>query len=229
MFKYSDKINPGDCIFTTDIHGCYNQFSQFLDWVKDSGATIVLGGDLIDRGPNDLGVLERVHDLLQDPESWGLESFTALLGNHEILLLNAIDGYGWQDWVFNGGDWENFERLKSHADWIRKLPYYSVTGDTMFSHTGGYHGVSPAGFLNSVTNREEFVWSRDACRRGSGLAKWSKTLRKSVFGHTPKGPLPYSVGDSICVDTGCYSTGVLTAYNATLDTIMQFECERVEV
>lgn len=227
MFKFSDKINEGDILFVTDIHGCCNQFSQFLDWVKDSGATVVLGGDLIDRGPNDLGVLERTRDLMLDPESWGLQSFAVIRGNHEQIFLNALNGYGMIDWIRNGGDYENIEALKPHAEWIRELPYFVVIGDTLFSHTGGYHGVNPAEFLNSVTNREEFVWSRDACRRGSGLAKWSKTLRKSVFGHTPKGPLPYSVGDSICVDTGCYSTGVLTAYNATADTIMQFECEGV--
>jgi hypothetical protein len=48
-------------------------------------------------------------------------------------------------------------------------------------------------------------------------------LKKSVFGHTPKSALPYAVEDSICIDTGAFQTGTLTAYNSTYDWFTQFE------
>ena len=220
--QFSKDIPPDSVIALGDVHGCYDQFSQFLDWVRDSDARVILLGDLIDRGPNDLGVLERVRDLVYDPESWGLASLTCVRGNHETLFLNALEGYGVQDWVFNGGDWGNWRELSSHAGWLSQLPYYVTVGDTFFSHSGGVHGVAPEESLNSLTNREQFVWSRSASKKGSGLKQWSKTLKKSVFGHSPEGDMPYLVGDAVCIDTWCFDTGTLTAYNATYNTFNQF-------
>jgi hypothetical protein len=226
-FVYSDSIVPGDVLAVSDIHGCYEQYSAFLNWAKGSGARVLVCGDMIDRGPNDLGVLERTYDLLQDPESWGLGSFTALLGNHEILFLNAIEGYGWDDWVRNGGDWENVNKLKSHAEWIRELPYYSIIGDTLFSHSGVFPGRDPQEHMVSSTLREQFVWNRGSfLRDGPRFEGWSPMLRKAVFGHTPKFEegegQPYRVPDAVCVDSGCFFSGNLTAYNSTQDTFKLF-------
>ena len=224
-FLITDEIPENSVIALGDIHGCYDQFAQLLDWVYGSGARVILLGDLIDRGPHDVAVLMRVQSLLEDPERWGLHSFTALRGNHEQLFLNALDGYGWTDWVRNGGDYENLDLLKPHAEWIRKLPYFVTVGDTLFSHTGGLYGEDPENYLHSVTLREELVWARTAPTKGSGLAQWSKTLKRSVFGHTPRSAMPYEAGDAICIDTGCFHTGVLTAYNATNNAFKQFELE----
>ena len=225
-FHFCDVILEDSVIALGDIHGCYDQFAQFLDWVGGSGARVILLGDLIDRGPHDVAVLMRVKQLLEDPESWGLHSLTCLRGNHEQMLLNALDHpSGWADWIRNGGAVEDIELIEKHADWIRELPYYVTVGDTLFSHAGCLYGEDPAKYLNSVTMREELVWARTAPTLGSGLSKWSKTLKKSVFGHTPKSPLPYACDDAICIDTGCFKTGVLTSYNATYDTFNQFEAE----
>jgi hypothetical protein len=225
-FVFTDIIPPDSVIALGDCHGCYDQFARFLDWVGGSGARVVLLGDLIDRGPNDLGVLIRVRQLLEDPESWGLHSFTSLRGNHEQMFLNALDHpSGWSDWIRNGGDVENVDKLEEHAGWIRELPYFVTVGDTLFSHTGGFYGVDPATFLHSEEDREQLVWARMAPHKGSGLAKWSPTLKRSVFGHTPRSSRPYAVGDSICIDTGCFHTETLTAYNATNNTFKQFELQ----
>jgi hypothetical protein len=227
MFIYNDTIDPGDVIVVSDIHGCYDQYARFLDWVRDSGACVIICGDLVDRGPDDLGVLERTYDLMQDPDSWGLGSFTAITGNHEILLLNAIDGYGMIDWVRNGGDYERLDQLEEHSHWIRKLPYYVTVGDTLYSHCGVIPGQDPQLSMDSFYLREEFVWNRGSFLRvGPQFEKWSPTLRKVVFGHTPrKDAQPWEVPNGICIDSGCYFSGVLTAYNATQDTFTQFSIE----
>lgn len=227
-FHFSDNIPPDSVIALGDVHGQYALLVQFLNWVKDSDARVILLGDLVDRGRypgDDLYVLSKVQQLCEDPESWGLASFTCVQGNHERMLINAIDGYGYSDWVRNGGDWENLTELAKYRTFLDTLPYYVTVGDTLFSHTGGFHGLNPAESLHSFTNREELVWSRDAAKLGSGLAKWSNTLRKSVFGHTPKSPLPYVVDDSICIDTGAFQTGTLTAYNSTYNTFVSFDVE----
>jgi serine/threonine protein phosphatase 1 len=226
MFNYNDTIDEGDVIAVGDIHAMARLYYQFLDWVQGSRARVILLGDLIDRGEDDLTVLNKTRDLMQDPESWGLESFTVLRGNHEQMFLNALDGYGWSDWLRNGGNWEDIELLKPHAEWIRQLPYYVTINDIMFSHAGCYPGEDPALSMNSLTRQEEFIWMRQPfLTYGPQFEKWNPRLNKIVFGHTPKSPLPYRIPQGICIDTGAFQTGVLTSYNATQDTFCQFELE----
>ncbi len=63
----------------------------------DPGCDLVWSlGDLIDRGPYS----ERCLALLEQP--W----FRALRGNHEQLMLDAVEDRGaWLQWIINGGDW----------------------------------------------------------------------------------------------------------------------------
>ena len=227
-FVFSSVTPPDSTIALGDVHAQYDLFVQFLDWVRDSGARVILLGDLVDRSNvpgDDLRVLERVYDLMQDPESWGLASCTSLIGNHETMWLNCVDGYGGIDWVRNGGDYDSLEAMRPHAEWVRQLPYYVTVNDTLFTHSGGVYGMDPADFMNSHTNREQFVWSRTAPSKGTGLSVWSQTLKKSVFGHSPNSAMPYSVGDAICIDTCAFDTGVLTAYNSSYDTFHSFTIE----
>ena len=227
-FHFTSDIPPDSVIALGDCHGQIELLEQFVEWVRDSDARIVLLGDLIDRAKNpgdDLKVLELVRRMCESPEDFGLASCTSLLGNHEILFLNAVDGYGYRDWISNGGSSADMDNMEAYVNWLRSLPYYVTVGDTLFTHSGGVYGKNPADFMNSCTNREGFVWSRTAPKKGSGLAKWSQTLKKSVFGHTPKSPMPYKVGDSICIDSGAYHFGVLTAYNSRYNTFMSFDAE----
>lgn len=89
-----------------DIHGQYELLIKALQqkgFDPNAGDQLFSVGDLIDRGPDSLKVLE----LLNKP--W----FFAVMGNHEQLLLkglSAMEGEGnitdilnWQ--TFNGGDW----------------------------------------------------------------------------------------------------------------------------
>ena len=227
-FHFTSDIPPDSVIACGDVHGQYCQLTQFVDWVKGSGARIVMLGDLIDRAKNpgdDLKVLELVRQMCESPEDFGLASCTSLLGNHEILFLNALDGHGYRDWISNGGSSADMDDMEEYVTWLRSLPYYVTVGDTLFTHSGGVYGKDPADFMNSCTNREGFVWSRIAPMRGAGLSKWSQTLKRSVFGHTPQSVMPYYAGDSICIDTGAYVTGTLTAYNSRYNTFMSFEAE----
>jgi serine/threonine protein phosphatase 1 len=226
-FHFCDVIPEDSTIAVGDIHGCYDQFAQFLDWVGGSGARVILLGDLIDRGPHDVAVLMRVKQLLNDPESWGLHSVTALRGNHEQMLLNALDHpSGWADWIRNGGAIEDIELIEKHADWIRGLPYYVTVGDTLFSHAGCHPGEDPAYSMRTNSLREQFVWMREPFLSwGPQFEKWNANLKQIVFGHTPRSPLPYRIPDGICIDTGAFQTGVLTSYNSTYNTFNQFEIE----
>ena len=225
---FDNTINPGDVLAVGDIHGRLDLFDVFLESVRDTQATVILLGDLIDRGPDDLGVLERVEKLLEEPEAWGLEAAYALRGNHEQMFLEACEGYGIDVWFSNGGDYLNLDKMSLHSNWIRNLPIYTVVDDTMFVHAGVFPGMDPAETL-AAGRVEKLVWVREPFMTvGPQLEKWTDKLKRVVHGHTPffeddlLGQVNVSrKGDRIGIDSGAFFTGVLTCYNSTRNTFTQ--------
>ena len=64
---YNNATSLGDVIAVGDIHGRLDLLDVFLESVRDTQTTVILLGDLLDRGPDDLGVLLRVEKLLEEP------------------------------------------------------------------------------------------------------------------------------------------------------------------
>ena len=224
--KQPPKPAPGDVVCCSDVHGQIGAFRKLVSWVKGSGAELLILGDLIDRAKqpgDDLKVLRLAKAMCETPEKYGIANCTALLGNHEHMLLNTVDGYGAADWVRNGGDYRNLDKLAKFAPWLRSLPYYTERGDTFFSHAGCFPGIDPAEYMVSESLREEFVWNRGSfLKKGPQFEKWAPHLTQAVFGHTPRGSQPYEVKDALCIDTACFHTGKLTAFNVTVDEWYQF-------
>jgi serine/threonine protein phosphatase 1 len=228
MVNFSQTINPGDVLAVGDIHGRLDLFDIFLNHVKGSQATVILLGDLIDRGPDDLGVLKRAEKLLEEPEAWGLEAAYALRGNHEQMYLDACEGYGVSIWANNGGKYQELDQLSLHSNWIRNLPIYMVVNDTLFIHAGVFPGVDPAETLEAGRT-ESLVWIREPFMTvGPQLEKWTDKIKRVVHGHTPffeddqLGQVNVNQkGDRIGIDSGAYFTGVLTSYNTTQNTFTQ--------
>jgi hypothetical protein len=171
-------------------------------------------------------VLNKTRDLLFDPESWGLQAFYALRGNHERLFLDAADGYGIELWVENGGNVKELDNMAYHQDWISKLPIYMTVGETMFLHGGIYPGHNPAKAI-ADGKTDNLVWMREpflTC--GPRFHSWTDNLKQIVFGHTPlQAPMPYRIPQGVCIDSGAYFTGVLTSYNVTRDTFFSYEID----
>lgn len=92
-----------------DIHGELQALDALLEKLKHDPATsnrlLIFIGDLCDRGPDSVGVIGRVRDLIDQGRA------LAILGNHEINLLanDAKDGSGW------------FFDSREHSD----APYYA--------------------------------------------------------------------------------------------------------
>jgi serine/threonine protein phosphatase 1 len=225
---YSDKINPGDTVCCGDIHGRLDLLDVFLESVRGKQATVILLGDMIDRGPDDLGVLERVEKLLEEPGAWGLEAAYALRGNHEQMYLDACEGYKISTWANNGGKYRDLDRMSLHSNWVRNLPIYMTVGDTLFTHAGTWPGVDPAESIEAG-KVDGFVWLREPFMTvGPELEKWTDKLKRVVHGHTPffeddlLGQVNVSQkGDRIGIDSGGYFTSILTSYNATQNTFTQ--------
>src|SRR5207249_3735568 len=94
-------------------------------------ASLWFMGDLVDRGPESIAVLDLVMRLQTEAAAVG-GSVASLLGNHEMMLLAAYrfgrrsTGLGSNfltRWKHNGGNRKDISRLTArHLDWMAQLP-----------------------------------------------------------------------------------------------------------
>ena len=90
---------PQRVIAIGDIHGCAEALRSIVNIIEpQADDTIITLGDCVDRGPASKQVIE---ELLQLKERCHL---VALLGNHEEMMLNFLDGKPQpDDWLEVGG------------------------------------------------------------------------------------------------------------------------------
>lgn len=137
-----------------DVHGCADQLraalrrNALLDadgrWIGGNAHVHFLG-DLTDRGPDGVGVIDTVVDLqLQADDAGG--RVTCLLGNHEVMLLSAHLPHGRKQrpaierfrerWLHNGGKEADSERLTdAHIAWLTELPAILPVEDHLLVHS----------------------------------------------------------------------------------------------
>lgn len=74
-----------------DIHGCYEEFQSFLQRIEkdDPSASFVLVGDIIDRGPCSLQMLDWAMDNCNREDG----KYQLLLGNHEHMKIAYLKEY----------------------------------------------------------------------------------------------------------------------------------------
>lgn len=216
----------GHTIAIGDIHGCSQALAALIDAIQPTVLdTLVFVGDYIDRGPDSKGVLEQVIDL-------GLRcTVVPLLGNHEEMLLGAVEG-GRSDLLF----WLKFggmEALQScsygggpdlqpadvrriiprgHLDFIRKCRDYYETVSHIFVHA----------YYDPKLPLHAQKWS--------GL-RWTSlppnpephcSGKVAILGHTPqKSGQILDLGFLKCIDTYCHGGGWLTALEVESGKVWQ--------
>src|SRR5436190_5103830 len=86
----------GETVFAVgDVPGCAEELANLLDTIGslarggDEPRRLVYLGDLIDRGPDTLGVLRL---WAEDAKARGVDRIDRIIGNHEILMLLAMRG-----------------------------------------------------------------------------------------------------------------------------------------
>ena len=198
-----------DVVAIGDVHGCATLLREAIRPHLDSGAELILVGDLIDRSPEpdgDRQVIELVRELQANPEAYGLAGVTVLRGNHEQMLLDALTedepGEATELWEWNGGNPAFLSAAREHQDWLETLPLTGMRGNYLFVHAG----VRPRVDLENQ-KADDLLWIRRPF-----LSRPHSLPYTVVHGHTFRRDyrvtrLPHRIG----IDTGAFMSGKLTA------------------
>jgi hypothetical protein len=221
---------PSRTLVVGDVHGCLGELEELLRAAeyRRGGDRLVFLGDLLDRGPDPVGVVRRVRELEAE----------CVLGNHEEKHLRyaAHEARRRTDRSYRN-PMRPFDpkRAAEHASlasddlaWIAGLPRSLALG-------GGWTAVH-AGFVPNVpVSRQPPDWvirlryvdpegrpvSRDRGENGEpGVRRWAEAWRgpqSVVYGHHaqalagPRLDEPSPGVRCIGIDTGCVYGGFLTA------------------
>lgn len=212
----------------SNIHGELTKLKKVLqNWDRDS-ETLVILGDLIDRGEDSFGVIQLIMELQSKYD------VVVLKGNHEEMILDALDGEDQRFHRHNGGEntlrsfrrqanggeltevhfnvYSYIQKFQQHIiNWLVNLPMFYETKDYIFVHAG--IDLELDNWKESTS--ETFLWDRDFFYENY-INNTGKTI---IFGHTPTLRLPgnknfdiwYSkCGTKIGIDGGCaYKEGQL--------------------
>ena len=219
------KADTGPFDIIGDVHGCYEELIallQQLGWrvegdlpTHPDGRKAVFVGDLVDRGPQSVGVLQLVMRMVQAGVAY------AVMGNHDNKLLRHL--WGRQVQVSHGME-RTLQELESQPSefrdslraFLESLPSHLVLDN-------GKLVVAHAGIKEPYIGRSS-PRIRDFCLYGETTGEsdefgypvrlnWAADYRGSaliVYGHTPN-PEPLWQNNTVNIDTGCVFGGRLTA------------------
>jgi serine/threonine protein phosphatase 1 len=209
---------PGRFIAIGDIHGCSVALARLLEAIEPQPAdTIITLGDYVDRGIDSKGVLDQLIALADRCR------LVPILGNHDEMMLHARDGRSdFQFWMNCGGiaaldSYGSSGRLdlipRSHFRFLENCVPFFETDSHFFVHAN-YKPDLPLDRQDDHTLR--WLSLRDYI---PGPHCSGKT---AVLGHTPQ-PEILNLGHLICLDTGCYMGGWLTALDVTNGQVWQLD------
>jgi serine/threonine protein phosphatase 1 len=193
-----------------DIHGCLRPLQRLLTKIAPQpGDEVIFIGDYIDRGPESREVVDYLLGLAY--------RCVFLLGNHEKMLLEYLDGKDGGIYLPNGGhatlqsyggDFANIP--PAHLSFFHSLrPMYETPG-YLFVHAG----VRPLVPLDKQ-ELDDLVWIRQEFFQFIG--RFPKPV---VFGHTPLRQVLLTP-DRIGIDTGCVYGGKLTCVKLPSREVIQ--------
>lgn len=198
-----------------DIHGCDVALSALLSSVSVSNEdTVVVLGDVVDRGPGTRNAIEQLLDLKTRCR------LIVLLGNHEEMLLNALDGGEWgTNWLRYGGHatLDSYEgdpaRIPArHLEFLDSGLDYLERDHEIFIHANLEPGVP----LEDQT-AEWLRWTHL-----TGLEQPHPSGKRIICGHTPqRSGLPLVLPGWVCIDTLAFGPGWLTCLDVQSNEFFQ--------
>lgn len=206
-----------------DVHGRADLLTAIQDAIADEmskasprAATVILLGDLIDRGPQNRMTLRAARRGIPGAAN------VILRGNHEdrlLALLSSTDDGPLSEWLRYGGD-SLFAELKvdPHGDWrtafrtamgpdlIATIAATSIShqiGDLLFVHAG----IDPTRAL-AEQSAHDMMWIRESWLASDGPYDGGVAV---IHGHTPVKTADLDHPHRINIDQGAYATGILSA------------------
>jgi serine/threonine protein phosphatase 1 len=212
---------PQRVIAIGDVHGCVRALHAMVEILGlRSDDTLVMLGDCVDRGPESCQVIEELFKLRDQCQ------LVTLLGNHEEMMLNFLDGKPQpDDWLEVGGattvesyrdsDGKMRPIPESHVEFIRSWGDYYETPSHFFAH-GCYQP-------DRALSRQHWQTMRWQSLK-YGIPEAHISGKTAIVGHTSqKSGEILNVGYLICIDTFCWGGGWLTALDTVSGEIWQVD------
>ena len=217
-----------------DIHGCAQTFKKLVQKVElEPHDELILLGDMIDRGPDNKGVLDEILRLKE-------AGFKVILlqGNHEEFMLNAHIDYFIMDRWLNAGGRRTLTDFGATIDQLHTIDpvYWQLLSETQNYYITDHFIFVHAGLNFQLANPLEAV--RDL----RWIRNWHDEInyqwlgnRTIVHGHTPQSLekvqqmlLNLPEKQVLNIDTGCVyhkltDFGYLTAYDTLSNKIISQE------
>lgn len=205
ILNHCDSNKEGTIMQNTyimsDIHGHYTEFIKMLEKIKfDESDTLYIIGDIIDRGRENLKILEYIINA---------KNIHLLMGNHEDMLLHTYRGnnfdkeYYMTMWLYNGGyttqkEFENLSKKQKekYLDFLEELPTYQFiyvnNKEYLLVHAGVmfYEEKYTDRYTLMKDQKDNVLWVRD-----DFLNSKINTPFKIIFGHTPTKNITQYVSD----------------------------------
>lgn len=208
-----------------DVHGCIEELEALLEWANPGPEQkIIFLGDLVSRGPDSHGVVERVRQL---------DNATSLLGNHELRLLHyrqthdqsllkaydpkTLNQLNKTDWEFMETQMmgpiqlEQYDVLLAHGGFLPSLPWQQQDLET----TTRIQVIGPDGK----------AYKRNECANGLPWEEHWTEPPFVIYGHTPREDVKWT-SYTLGIDTGCVLGGHLSACMLPSKEIIKIPAKR---
>lgn len=205
MHKLIAKNKKGRDFVVGDIHGRYDLLrtemkNHNFDKKRDRVFSV---GDIINRGPDSLKCLKLLN------KSW----FFMVLGNHEEVMVEAVQSGDIKSWARSNGKWLGKIPRKDQKKWAKrlsKLPV-SMTVKSEEFRVGICHAEPDGTSWRKTRDREKsrstMLWGRRVLRNRKKTNV--KGVDFTVHGHTPLDSARW-LGNRYFLDTGAWYSDKLT-------------------
>ena len=225
-------------IIVGDIHGCVDEFDELLktlSYDKESDRLILLG-DLIDRGPDSVGMVRRARKM----------DLECVMGNHEHKFMKWFKAFGSQNAVYDRHP-HYTEFSDEDVNYIARMSNYIALDDskTIIVHAGLRAGVKLEDqkkddlyYIRYMDRDNRFISLKKINKLGkeaTGARFWTEFWtgpETVVYGHNVHSyeePLIEEVAPGVTcygLDTGCCFGGRLTALILETKEIVQIQAKR---
>jgi serine/threonine protein phosphatase 1 len=185
-----------------DVHGCLRELETLLDELDPSDDDLVVFvGDLVRKGPDNHGVVDRVRSA---------DNLVSIRGNNEEKILR--------------GEEDPDDLTEADERWIASLPAVISWDGALVAHAG----VDPRKPLDEH-DVDDLQNVRSMVEEGGYEPPlWYDRYEgpdRVFFGHTPLAE-PVEREHAIGLDTGCVYGGELTAYDCRRDEFVVVDTDR---